>query len=372
MLFSVACLHFIPQVQSSQGILTIQVILAGLVLTGWRIIYGVLSQVKRPKIKALVVGEGESAREIHQLLNSPFSPYEVQGYLDNGFSAQGRAERSPYVLGSLDQLTEIAAQKGAKTAILAIPRNRPFWATRKILEARLKGIEVIEMPNIYERLTGRVPVEHIEDQWLLFSDGFQLLSRGYVQRVKRLIDFAVSGLLLALTAPLMALTALAIRFESPGPVFYKQERVGKGGKVFSVYKFRSMVVDAEAHGVKWAQKRDPRVTRVGRIIRMFRIDELPQIWNVFKGDMSLVGPRPERPQFVEELATQIPYYNIRHTITPGITGWAQVKYPYGASFEDAVHKLEYELYYIKNMSVMLDLRILLKTIGVVLLGEGAR
>jgi sugar transferase (PEP-CTERM system associated) len=365
-------LYLLPQVKSNQGILAIQVVLAGLILTGWRIVYGMLSQVKRPKTGVLVVGEGESAREIHQLLRSPFSPYKVKGYLDNGFGAQGRAERSPYVLGSLDQLTEIAVQVGANTAILAIPRNRPYWATRKILEARLQGIEVIEMPSIYEKLTGRVPVEHIEDQWLLFSDGFHLLSRGYVQRIKRLVDFGVSGLLLTLASPIMALTALAIRIESPGPILYRQERVGKGGKVFSVFKFRSMTVDAEAQGIKWAQKRDPRVTRVGRIIRMFRIDELPQIWNVFKGDMSLVGPRPERPVFVEQLASKIPYYNIRHTVAPGITGWAQVRYPYGASLDDALHKLEYELYYIKNMSILLDIRILLKTIGVVLLGEGAR
>jgi exopolysaccharide biosynthesis polyprenyl glycosylphosphotransferase len=219
---------------------------------------------------------------------------------------------------------------------------------------------------------GRIPVQHIQDQWLLLSDGFYLLSKEYVQKFKRILDFLVSGMLLVLSTPLMAVTALAIRLESPGPIFYQQERMGKDCKVFTVFKFRSMRVDAEAHGAKWAQKRDPRVTRIGRWIRIFHIDELPQIWNVFLGEMSLVGPRPERPEFVRELESKIPYYCVRHTAVPGITGWAQVEYPYGASLEDALRKLEYDVYYIKNMSIFLDFKILLRTVGVVLLGEGAR
>jgi sugar transferase (PEP-CTERM system associated) len=261
---------------------------------------------------------------------------------------------------------------GIKTAILATTNNRSRRLTRRVLESRLQGLEIVEMPTAYERLIGRVPVQHIEDQWLLLSEGFFLLSKDCVQKWKRIGDFVISGLMLIFTAPLMALTALAISLESPGPVFYQQERVGKNDKVFTVHKFRSMRVDAESHGARWAQKMDPRVTRVGRWIRMFRIDELPQIWNAFVGDMSLVGPRPERPEFVSELETKIPYYAIRHTVAPGITGWAQVKYPYGASLEDALRKLEYDVYYIKNMSILLDLKILLRTVGVVLLGEGAR
>jgi exopolysaccharide biosynthesis polyprenyl glycosylphosphotransferase len=240
------------------------------------------------------------------------------------------------------------------------------------LEARLGGLEIIELPTLYERFTGRVPVELVEDQWLLSADGFHLLFREYMQRVKRILDFSVSGVLLLFCAPLMALTALAIALESPGRVFYSQDRVGLGGKVFRVYKFRSMRFDAEAGGVQWAQKHDARITRVGRWIRVFRIDELPQLWNIFKGDMSVVGPRPERPEFVHELETAIPYYSARHTVRPGLTGWAQVNFPYGASVEDSLRKLEYDLYYVKNMSIFLDFQILLKTVGVVLLGEGAR
>jgi len=178
--------------------------------------------------------------------------------------------------------------------------------------------------------------------------------------------------MLFLSLPMILLTALLIKLDSPGPVFYKQQRVGKGGTVFTVFKFRSMRSDAEQKGARWAQKRDPRVTRVGKWIRLFRVDEIPQIWNVLNGDMSLVGPRPERPEFVKELDLLVPYYSVRHAVTPGITGWAQINYPYGATIEESFRKLEYDLYYVKNMSILLDLQILLKTVGIVILGEGAR
>jgi len=196
--------------------------------------------------------------------------------------------------------------------------------------------------------------------------------RRHRQGVKRFFDVLASIFLILPTLPLLVATALAIKLDSPGPVFFRQDRVGRGGRVFKVWKFRSMFLNAEVNGAVWAKKSDPRVTRVGGIIRLLRIDELPQLWNIFRGEMSLIGPRPERPEFVRELSANIPYYNIRHSVLPGITGWAQVNYRYGASVEDALHKLEYDLYYIKNMSILLDLKIILRTIGVVLFGEGAR
>lgn len=196
--------------------------------------------------------------------------------------------------------------------------------------------------------------------------------RRHRQGVKRFFDVLASIFLILPTLPLLVATALAIKLDSPGPVFFRQDRVGRGGRVFKVWKFRSMFLNAEVNGAVWAKKSDPRVTRVGGIIRVLRIDELPQLWNIFRGEMSLIGPRPERPEFVRELSANIPYYNIRHSVLPGITGWAQVNYRYGASVEDALHKLEYDLYYIKNMSILLDLKIILRTIGVVLFGEGAR
>jgi sugar transferase (PEP-CTERM system associated) len=369
---SMVFFYIAPQWQMGRGMLAIQIAMVWIILNAWRLLYGILIQSATSRTGAIVLGAGEAGKAVYQLLQAPFSPYEVKGFLDDDPALLGKPAGSPAVLGRLDQLQEVARQIGAEAAILAVPRNRPVWLTRKILEARMVGMEIIETASVYERLIGRIPVQYIEDQWLLYASGFNILVRDYIQKIKRLADFMAATTLLFVSAPLMAVTALAIRLDSPGPVFYHQERVGKGGRTYTVYKFRSMCIDAEQDRAEWAQKRDPRVTRVGRWMRLFRIDELPQIWNVFTGEMSLVGPRPERPEFVKELESQTPYYNVRHTVRPGITGWAQVKYPYSASLEDSLRKLEYDLYYIKNMSLLLDIRILLKTVGVVLSAQGAR
>jgi sugar transferase (PEP-CTERM system associated) len=363
---------FVPEWQYSRKVLALQMVLVPTLLLLWRTVYFRLFQLSRAKSPTLVIGSDETARTAWRLLNLPISPFEFKGFVSDELTLDAKADGTPEILGTTRKLTEIIATLGIRTIVLGIPRSRSARITRKILEARLLGIEILDMPQLYQRLATKLPVQYIEDQWLLFSEGFDLLSRGYVQRMKRILDFVFSGLMLFLASPLMVITAIAIRLDSPGPIFYKQQRVGKRCKIFSVYKFRSMTYNAEEQGAIWAQKKDPRVTRVGRFIRISRIDEIPQIWNVFKGDMSLVGPRPERPEFVNVLDSQIPYYSVRHTVTPGITGWAQINYPYGASIDDALRKLEYDLYYIKNMSIFLDLKILLKTVGVVLLGQGAR
>ncbi len=363
---------FVPEWQYSRKVLALQMVLVPTLLLLWRTVYFRLFQLSRAKSPTIVIGSDETARTAWRLLNLPISPFEFKGFVSDELTLDAKADGTPEILGTTRKLTEIIARLGIRTIVLGIPRSRSARITRKILEARLLGIEILDMPQLYQRLTTKLPVQYIEDQWLLFSEGFDLLSRGYVQRMKRILDFVFSGLMLFLASPLMVITAIAIRLDSPGPIFYKQQRVGKRCKIFSVYKFRSMTYNAEEQGAIWAQKKDPRVTRVGRFIRISRIDEIPQIWNVFKGDMSLVGPRPERPEFVNVLDAQIPYYSVRHTVTPGITGWAQINYPYGASIDDALRKLEYDLYYIKNMSIFLDLKILLKTVGVVLLGQGAR
>ena len=364
--------YLLPAWQYGRGVLFIQAFFLIIMVTGWRMAYGSLFQATLSKVGTLVLGAGECGKTVYRLLSSPLSPYEVRGFLDDDPANQGKRVGTSAVLGTRDQLNKVTKQIWAKAAILATPRNGHPHVIREILDARLNGVEVLEMPTVYERLTGRVPVRHIEDEWLLFAEGFYLLSKEYVQKLKRLMDIGVSGLLLLGLTPLMILTALAIRLDSPGPIFYRQTRVGKGGKCFTVSKFRSMCRNAESQGAQWAKKEDPRVTRVGRWIRLLRIDEIPQLVNVFRGEMSLIGPRPERPEFVKELEKVIPYYGVRHSVPPGVTGWAQVNYPYGASVEDALHKLEYDLYYIKNMSLLLDIKILLRTIGVVLLGEGAR
>lgn len=241
---------------------------------------------------------------------------------------------------------------------------------RQLMDIRLQGIPVYRLPDFYEALWYKLPTDLLKDDWFAFSAGFNLLPNGINSRFKRLFDIVIASTLLLLAAPLMILVAIAIKLESRGAVFYSQTRTGLNRRLVKVHKFRSMRQDAEAAGAQWASERDPRITRVGYWIRLTRIDELPQLINVLRGDMSMIGPRPERPVFDAKLAEEIPYYYVRYLVKPGITGWAQVLYPYGASVEDAYEKLAYDLYYIKNYSLWLDIAIVLKTIRVVLLGKG--
>jgi sugar transferase (PEP-CTERM system associated) len=240
----------------------------------------------------------------------------------------------------------------------------------ELIQYKFLGIEILGAARFYEELTGTIPVKRVNPSWLVFSEGF------YVGRMKRLlkrtIDMVAALAVLLICLPILAATALIIKLESPGGIFYRQERVGENGKTFNIIKFRSMRADAEKTGPVWASMNDDRTTKFGRFIRKTRIDELPQLFTVIKGDMSFVGPRPERPFFVRELEKKIPFYSNRHVVKPGITGWAQIYYPYGASEEDALHKLEYDLYYIKNLSIAMDLMTIFKTIKVVLFHKGAR
>jgi sugar transferase (PEP-CTERM system associated) len=242
---------------------------------------------------------------------------------------------------------------------------------QELLECRLRGIAITDLASFFERERCQLHLESLNMSWMIFGEGFR---QGFVREtVKRFFDVITSAVIVLVTLPVMLITALCILFEDGGPVLYLQERVGQGGKVFTVFKFRSMRKDAERDGrPRWAGADDDRTTRVGRIIRKLRIDELPQILNVLRGDMSFVGPRPERPFFVEQLASKIPYYGARHSIKPGITGWAQVRYPYGASLDDAVEKLQYDLYYVKNHTLFLDIMVLIETVQVVLWGKCAR
>ncbi len=337
---------------------------------GCRYAYSTLSQTTFVKKAVLIVGAGATGMAIYNILRSPASPYIVKGFVDDDGASAARVD--PKIVGTTDRVTEVAGNFGAASVILAIPGDRSSRLTRSILQARLQGTVIEEMADVYERLTGRVPVEHIQDGWLLSAQGFDILHKAYIRHVKRFLDLVISGFLLLLAGPVILLAALLIHLDSTGPVFYTQERVGKNGKVFKVCKFRSMRVDAESQGAQWAAGDDPRVTRVGKWLRLYRIDELPQLWNVARGDMSLVGPRPERPEFLRLLEQRIPYYSLRHYVTPGITGWAQVTFRYASSIEDALNKLEADVYYIKNMSLLLDLKIILKTIGVVFLAQGSR
>ncbi len=371
-LFAIPVFYSMPQYRYGRGVFLVQMITVWCLIFGWRCIFNLAFMNREVKRRILVVGAGYAGKALYNLINSVDTPYRIVGFLDDDIRKHGAAEGLATVLGKTDQLVEIAAAEDVNTAVLAITHHRPPDLIRNILEARLKGINITDMPAVYEDLTGAIPVEHLRYDWLLMANGFNLLSKQLIRKIKRLIDFSVSGLLMVGSAPVMLATAIAIRFDSPGPIFFKQKRVGQNERIFTIWKFRSMCEDAEKSGAAWTVLGDRRITRVGRWIRKLRIDELPQIINVFRGEMSLIGPRPERPEFVHDLEREIPYYSVRHYVAPGITGWAQVKYRYGASIADSLKKLEYDIYYIKNMSLILDTRIMLKTIRVIFFGDGAR
>ncbi|HEY7242026.1 MAG TPA: TIGR03013 family XrtA/PEP-CTERM system glycosyltransferase, partial [Burkholderiales bacterium] len=279
---------------------------------------------------------------------------------------------SPTRVISRSSLDDTVSQLGIHEIIVAVRQQRGgVLPLRALLDCRLRGVQVTDLARFFERVHGQVPIESLKVSWLIYGDGYR---QGWLRSaVKRLFDIVVSAGLLILTAPVMILAATLIAIESGRPVIYRQDRVGLRGRTFTVLKFRSMARDAEKDGkATWAAVNDARITKIGRLLRRTRIDELPQLINVIKGEMSFVGPRPERPEFVAMLTEQIPFYAVRNSVKPGLTGWAQVRYSYGATIEQSVRKLEYDLYYVKNHSLLLDLVILLETVRVVLLGEGAR
>lgn len=322
--------------------------------------------------RALVIGTGSRAAHIEALLakRGHASNTQVVGYLSMGGSHHFVDHAR--ILDTQESLPELAARLQIGEIILAVrDRRGGGMPVQELLKCKLHGIRISELSSFFERENGHLQLDSMNASWMILAEGFH---QGIVRdTVKRLFDLLISAAMLFVSLPFMALAALLIKLESPGPVLYRQERVGQGGRNFTILKFRSMCVDAEKDGKpRWARQNDSRVTLTGRLIRRTRIDELPQIFNVFFGDMSFVGPRPERPYFVDDLTQKIPYYGVRHTVKPGITGWAQVRYPYGATDEDAMHKLQYDLYYVKNHSLFLDLMILLQTAQVVLWGKGVR
>lgn len=342
-------------------------ILCTLFCIGWRLVYYRFGQrfIAHPRV--VLVGVDRAGR-VRKLLNEGLPTAEILGYVGEG---DVDPDAGP-CLGPAYEPVAIARRNNATLMVMLPDAPIDEDIARDLVNAKLRGLQVVDIRTLYEHVAERIPVDQIRDEWLLMEDGFNLNVQGSVRRLKRVLDVLTSTALLVLTAPLMLIAAIAIRIESPGPVIYSQKRVGLNEQEFTVYKFRSMTVDAEKHGAQWATKGDARVTKVGKFIRKVRIDELPQLWNVLIGDMSLIGPRPERMEFVRQLEQVIPYYYVRHTVKPGVTGWAQVCYPYGASVDDARYKLEYDLYYIKNMSPLLDIKIVLKTIGVILFPKGAR
>ncbi len=316
----------------------------------------------------LILGGGDSVSKFA----ADFQDKNPHGKLvvlsDNSLSINN-SETLIKPVGTVNDLSKWLSQSWSGV-LLASEVNLSDSLMQQLMEIRLQGIPVYWLPDFYETSLFKLPSSLLEDTWFVFSAGFNLVNSRINLKLKRFIDILISSLLLVFLSPLMLLTAILIKLDSPGPIFYSQFRSGLNGKPFKVYKFRSMYQDAEKRGVQWAKEKDPRITRVGNFIRLTRVDELPQIWNVFRGEMSLIGPRPERPEFDVKLKEAIPYYEVRYLVKPGITGWAQVMYPYGASVEDSYQKLAYDIYYIKNYSLWLDLAIFFKTIRIVLLGKG--
>ncbi len=345
-------------------------LIAAVLLVTVRAVLGRLLGGDTFKRRIVVLGAGHRAARILALSQQPGI-----NFVAAGFVAMGEAEAvvdGAIPRADIPNLAAHIVDLNAGEVVLALEERRNALPLKDLLRVRTTGVQVIEISTFLERETGRIDLNSVNPSWLIFSDGFasgRMLSSVF----KRAFDIVASLILLAVTLPVILVTTLAIKLESRGPAFYRQRRVGLYNQGFDILKLRSMRQDAEIAGkAVWAAEDDPRITRIGRFIRKVRIDELPQTWTVLRGEMSFVGPRPERPQFVDELETQLPYYAERHMVKPGITGWAQINYPYGASIEDARHKLEYDLYYAKNYSPFLDMLILLQTLRVVLWPTGAR
>ena len=339
-------------------------------LLGSRTAWIALGPKRRMNHRVLVLGVGRSVAVLPELQFSGTRPFTILGFLEDAPDAADRVPAGFELLGKTKDLLSLADELRPDLILVALTEMRRALPAEELLECRLRGINVEEWPTFYEKQTGKILVANLRPSWLIFSDGF--VKTETTRMVKRTMDIGLALIGLSLSLPVMALVALAVKLDSKGPMLFRQKRVGERGRIFVLNKFRSMSVDAECNGAVWATAGDPRVTRVGRWIRQTRLDELPQFWNVLVGDMSFVGPRPERPEFVGTLQREIPFYMGRHSVKPGITGWAQVRHRYAASVEDSMEKLQYDLYYIKNLSPLLDLVILLSTLQVVLFARGAR
>ena len=320
--------------------------------------------------RVLVLGAGNRADRLRKLGDRPESGFVIVGYV--GMSDSAPVVEEAINRNAIHNLKRFVENLGVSEVVLALEERRNALPLQDLLRIKTAGVHVNDFSSFLERETGRVDLDTVNPSWLIFSDGFSS-GRAVSSAAKRVFDIVASAVLLLLTAPIILLFALLVKLDSKGPAFFRQTRVGLFGQNFDLIKLRSMRIDAEADGkAQFAAKNDPRVTRIGNFIRKVRIDELPQTWSVLKGEMSFVGPRPERPEFVTQLEEKLPYFAERHMVKPGITGWAQINYPYGANLEDSRHKLEYDLYYAKNYTPFLDLLILLQTLRVVLWHEGAR
>lgn len=361
--------YLFPELHFGRGLLFISL---SLTLSGqiiFRLLIRKFSRVSRFANRVLIIGTGELAQTIDDILPRDMNPYSYIGFVSS--SKEKNRVPEERIVGDIKELSDLIQDYRPHKIIVALTERRGSLPLKEIMHSKLRGADVFDATTFYEQQTGCLLIENIQPSSFIFAHGFRMTP--FMRSYKRMFDIFFSVIGLTLAAPLFPIIALAVKLDSPGPVIFKQLRVGEREVEYFVYKFRTMRQDAEQKtGAVWAQKDDPRVTRVGQVMRKTRLDEIPQLYNVLKGDMSFVGPRPERLAFIERLKKTIPYYSTRHFVKPGVTGWAQVRYPYGASEEDALEKLRYDLYYIKNYSVVLDFKIILDTIKVVVSGFGGR
>jgi sugar transferase (PEP-CTERM system associated) len=357
--------YMFPRFLAGDNSTLIGLVILSAAMFGWRAAYGWLAQRPYLRERVYVLGTGEQAQRLVNGLRARSElGIEFVGWSGN---LEGAVTRDSVA----SHLMELIQQQRVHRVIVAMPDRRGTLPVHELLQLRLGGIKVEEATSWLERMSGRIEVEQLYPSWLIFAEGFRFSTS--LRVVRRLLSTAAAAVLLLLVLPIIPFVILLIKLDSRGPVLYRQKRMGRAGVTFYCYKFRTMRRDAEADiGATWATDDDPRITRIGRILRASRLDEIPQLWCVLKGDMAFVGPRPERPEFVEWLSREIPYYPVRHAVRPGITGWAQVRYKYGNTLEDAREKLQYDLYYIKNGSLGLDLLIMFETIKIVTLGRGAQ
>lgn len=372
----VACLamavlfYIAPDLSPGRGITVLLAPTILLLVLAWRLSLDFSGILSHSSERVLIVGTSTAGISLaREICGQPGLGIKVVGFLDEKGENIGRSLVNPGVIGAVRDVEAITAALKVDRAVLALAERRGRTPGSELLRLKFAGVAVEDVHTVYEQVTGRIPVEHLSPSWLILSDGFR--KSPFLVASKRVLDALVSLAVLVLSLPLLLIIALAIWLESGAPILFRQERVGLGGRTFEILKFRSMVRGAEASGPAWSRPGDARVTRVGRFLRPYRLDELPQLLNVFRGDMSLVGPRPEQPHFCAMLEPQVPFYGLRHVVRPGITGWAQIKYQYGASVEESQRKLEYDLFYIKHLSVLLDLAILLETIKVMFWSRGA-
>jgi sugar transferase (PEP-CTERM system associated) len=365
--------YWVPYLVIGRGVFALATVAIIALVAGWRLAFEWLSLRGEPTERLLIVGTGNAAVSLARELFERRSELGVDliGFVDSDAAKVGMPMVNPGVIGTVGDIPNIVRTRRVDRVVVSLADARGKLNMDELLAMKLnQGVRFDHLASVYEQYTGKIAVENLRPSWVIFSDGF--LKSPTLSAAKRALDVVLALLGLLLAAPAMLFVWLLLRFRSPGPPLYSQTRVGKDGVHFTIYKFRSMRVDAEAtSGAVWSTQNDPRVTPVGRFLRRTRLDELPQLWNVLRGDMSIVGPRPERPEFIAELTRQIPFYGQRHVVRPGLTGWAQVRHRYGSTVDDAQEKLQYDLFYIKHMSIAFDVYIVVETVKTVLVRTGS-